>query len=204
MYVNAIQLFSNIIFLLIKVVCGLKTKPKPCFVVEVPFEPECCVWGDASFSLDDLIDSSRGNIDIFGEAVLADVERLKKIFFEEDARVFYCNAFVSGHGVFLLVVVTEFDVVGLAVFPAETDAPLLVDSDAVLTGSVTSELFKLVTRWCFKVVKFFSQINLNKPLSGSYSNLVSNGFNVLAVKYAFSGLVCESFYHGFNDNAWRY
>ena len=196
MRVNAAQLFCNTILLLIKIICGLKTKPKPCLVAEIPFEPERCIRGDASFPFDNLIDSSRGDVDVFSKPVLADTEWLKKIFFEEYTRVLYGNAVVvcTGHNLYLLVIVTEFGVTGLAAFPVEANAPLFVNSDAILPRSVTCELFKLVTRGRFQVV-LFSQINLNKPLPGSYCNLVGNGFNVLTIKDTFSGLVCERFYH---------
>ncbi len=46
----------------------------------------------------------------------------------------------------LLVVVDDLDVISVAIGPVEADAPLVVYSDAVLTGSVTAQLFETVAR----------------------------------------------------------
>ena len=42
------------------------------------------------------------------------------------------------------VVIDDFDVVGIAVFPAEADAPLLIDPDAELSVAASFECFQAV------------------------------------------------------------
>lgn len=44
------------------------------------------------------------------------------------------------------MVVDEFDVVGVAITPNETNAPLLIYPDAVLTVPVTVEAFQPIAR----------------------------------------------------------
>jgi len=45
-----------------------------------------------------------------------------------------------------LMVIGYFDIAGVPLFPLETDAPLIVDSDAILTLAVSFERFKPVRR----------------------------------------------------------
>jgi hypothetical protein len=45
------------------------------------------------------------------------------------------------------VIIRDFDVVGISSLPSETDAILLVDSNAVLTPAVPRESLEPVTRW---------------------------------------------------------
>ena len=51
------------------------------------------------------------------------------------------------------MVIRDFHVVGVAVFPAETDAPLVVDADAVLAFPVAFERFEPVARRHAQVFK---------------------------------------------------
>lgn len=44
------------------------------------------------------------------------------------------------------MIVDDLDVVGVAVDPAEADAPLVVDADAVLAGPVAAELLEAIAR----------------------------------------------------------
>jgi hypothetical protein len=44
------------------------------------------------------------------------------------------------------VIVDDFDFVGIFVLPAETNAELIVDSDAVTTGSIAAQGLQMVSR----------------------------------------------------------
>jgi hypothetical protein len=48
--------------------------------------------------------------------------------------------------VILSVVVRNVDIVGIALAPTETDSKLIVDSDAVLAGALSCELFQTKAR----------------------------------------------------------
>jgi hypothetical protein len=45
------------------------------------------------------------------------------------------------------VVIDNFDIVGTSVIPEETDAPLVVDADTVLTGAIALKQFETITGW---------------------------------------------------------
>jgi hypothetical protein len=45
------------------------------------------------------------------------------------------------------VVIHDLDIVCVATSPSETDSPLVVDSDAVLTLSATHQPFQSIPRW---------------------------------------------------------
>ena len=48
------------------------------------------------------------------------------------------------------MVVDDFGVVRITVFPGEADTSLLIDSDAVLAFTVAAEGFEVVARWHFQ------------------------------------------------------
>ena len=50
----------------------------------------------------------------------------------------------AGLSFFILMIIDNFDVVRIAMAPDKTDAPLLVDANAVLTCAVASERFQTV------------------------------------------------------------
>lgn len=51
------------------------------------------------------------------------------------------------------MVVGDADFVGIAVFPDEADAPLIVDTNAVLSPPVAAEGFKMIAWWGAQIVK---------------------------------------------------
>jgi len=48
----------------------------------------------------------------------------------------------AGRAVRFSVVIRDFDILRLVVLPAKTNSILIVDSDAVLAGSISRKLFK--------------------------------------------------------------
>jgi len=46
----------------------------------------------------------------------------------------------------LLVVIGDFDLVGVAIFPVKTDSQLIVDSDAVLASAIVMQPFQTIAR----------------------------------------------------------
>jgi hypothetical protein len=43
------------------------------------------------------------------------------------------------------VVINDFDLRHIAIFPTETDAPLVIDADAPLAGAVSFQRFQAIT-----------------------------------------------------------
>ena len=51
------------------------------------------------------------------------------------------------------MVVDDFHIVGIAVFPDKADAPLLVDANAVLAEAITFEGLESITRRCVQILE---------------------------------------------------
>ena len=51
------------------------------------------------------------------------------------------------------MVVDDLDIKGIAIFPLETDPPLPIDADAVLSGPVTVQRLKVVAGRHTKVIE---------------------------------------------------
>jgi len=49
------------------------------------------------------------------------------------------------------VIVYDLNVVGIAISPRETDAPLIIDSNTVLAGPIAAEFFKAIGWWHSKI-----------------------------------------------------
>lgn len=70
------------------------------------------------------------------------------------------------------VIVDDFDGFRVAVDPAETDAELIVDSDAVLATAVSFERFQAVAGWDAQVVKSAGNLQLAQlPASNGLESL---------------------------------
>ncbi len=88
--------------------------------------------------------------------VLGDPEWVEELLEQDFPGV---NGSDAGHGgLLLLVVVDDLDVLGPGVGPDETDAPLLVDPDAVLSGAVRLEGFEAVAGRGPEVVQRFGGV----------------------------------------------
>ena len=56
------------------------------------------------------------------------------------------------------VIIRYFDLVNVAIVPAKTDAALIVDADAVLSGSVAFQLLEAVSRRHCEIIQSGSGI----------------------------------------------
>ena len=69
------------------------------------------------------------------------------------------------------VVVSDLYLSGTIIGPSEANAVLVVDSDAVLTGSIAFELFETIARWDPQVLEILSLIQLVQFSSGNLPQL---------------------------------
>ena len=65
------------------------------------------------------------------------------------------------------MVIDDFNVMGIPFMPAETDAPLVVDADTPLPGSVAGELFKAIAGWDTQKIKSCGCMELFQLALGS-------------------------------------
>jgi hypothetical protein len=139
----------------VKVVSGLEVHPKSIRCAECSCQPKGGVRADTSFTVNDLVDAARGHSDRLGKTVLADAKRSEEVFQKNLAGV---NGLVCGSHNISSVIVGDFDIYWPSGCPREADAPLVVDSDAVLAFSVALQLFETVARWNAQVIDGFSGV----------------------------------------------
>jgi hypothetical protein len=61
-----------------------------------------------------------------------------------------------------LVVIDDFNIFCTRIRPAKTDTPLIIDTNAVLTGTITLECFKVITGRHPQIIKSTGDIELSK------------------------------------------
>jgi len=82
-----IESVSEAVLLPLKIEVGLEVDPKPWRDSEVAPQTQGRVRRDASVPMDNLVDSSRRNADVLGEAILRDAHGLEELLHEDLARV---------------------------------------------------------------------------------------------------------------------
>jgi hypothetical protein len=60
------------------------------------------------------------------------------------------------------VVVRDFDFFGMGTLPAETNAILIVNADAVLAQTVPTKLFEAIARWGSELRQFANTVDLSQ------------------------------------------
>jgi hypothetical protein len=83
------------------------------------------------------------------------------------------------------VVVDDFDVGRIAVLPAETDSPLIIDSNSILTPPISGESFQSISRWDPQISNGIRCIQ-DQKLSQSYTPNSAETLGVSALKDLFS------------------
>ena len=51
------------------------------------------------------------------------------------------------------MIVRNLDIKGVSVFPMKADSPLIIDADAVLSGSVALQSFQTVSGWYTQILQ---------------------------------------------------
>ena len=90
-----------------------------------------------------FIDSTWRDTRLLGHAILADAERAEEFLLENLARMNRGQLTSSTYS--LLMVIDDLDVVGITVFPTETDTPLVIDADTILALSVPNQLLESIS-----------------------------------------------------------
>jgi hypothetical protein len=89
----------------------------------------------------------------------------------------------------LLVVINDFHICGVTVFPTETDTPLVVDTDAPLPCSIASQQFEAVAGRHSQLIEFARGID-ELEFSPCYSlNLMRKLANKPPVKHRSRSLI---------------
>jgi len=94
------------------------------------------------------------------------------------------------------VIVHDFDLVGIAIFPYKADAPLVVDANAVLPCPVVLQGLKPVARWEAQGVKARCGVQLRELTPGNGVQCRRQAANVFTGEDAGGVLVRERLDHG--------
>jgi hypothetical protein len=131
----------------LEVVSSLQVDPELRRRTEVPTKSKGRVGRDATLSMDDLVDPPRRNVYVDGDTVLRDAERTDEVLEEHLAwmnRVELVHVISSSHLVTISVVIDDLDIRRPRRRPRETDPPLVVDADAVLTHPITLQRLETI------------------------------------------------------------
>lgn len=69
------------------------------------------------------------------------------------------------------MIIDDFDIVWAVRFPAKADVPLVIDTNGVLTLSVSLERFKAISGWNSEVIECCSSVNLGEFPQGNALNV---------------------------------
>jgi hypothetical protein len=94
-----------------------------------------------------------------------------------------------------LVIVDDPDVVGIAILPAETDPPLLIDPNAMLSRSAPLEFLESITGRDAEVLKLLGGVDEDELAEHRAMELSREAPDRLAVKQAFRVPVREALDH---------
>jgi hypothetical protein len=100
-----------------------------------------------------------------------------------------------------LVVIHDFNFPCLTFAPPETDPPLIVDADTMLTASITVQGLKAVARRGSKVINLDCRVDGKKFRSRTALNLVGNAPDRITSEERNRALVGEALDH--DDAAYR-
>ena len=60
------------------------------------------------------------------------------------------------------MVINDFHIFCTCIRPTKANTPLVVDTNAVLTGTITLECFKVIAGWYPQIIKLTSDLELSK------------------------------------------
>jgi hypothetical protein len=96
------------------------------------------------------------------------------------------------------MIIGDFNKKGVSVAPDKADAPLVINSNAVLPGAVAFQSFKAVSGWNAQVLKTDGVVREFQFPHGRPLNLNRQPGNIDAMKKAFRPVVFETHNHTFS------
>ena len=93
------------------------------------------------------------------------------------------------------MIVRHFDVVGIALLPAEADAPLVIDANAMLASAIARQSFQPIGRWNPQIVQALSDIELYQLAPRKAVQFGGKVAQELALKEPLGVLVAEGLDH---------
>jgi hypothetical protein len=106
-----------------------------------------------------------------------------------------------------LVVIRDFDFIGINPLPAETNPILIIDADTMLTASISLKAFQSVSWWNCELAQLPNPIELcqlatdDRPKLGWTSSPRSSAIDT--IEQVFGSRVRKGAYHGMYYNDYR-
>ena len=66
----------------------------------------------------------------------------------------------------------DFNIMRIAILPFKTNAPPIVDADAILPSSISAQFFQSIRRWNAQVIQGYSTIEHPQFAQGDLLNIV--------------------------------
>ena len=124
----------------VEVIVHLESEPERCRIPEVRCKAECRVCSDASLPVDNLVNPARRDPEVSAELVLTDVHWLQEFLIQDFTGMYRWDLLHF----FTSMVVDDFNVICVVILPSETDSPLSVDANTVLSFPFAGQGLKLI------------------------------------------------------------
>lgn len=124
---------------------ALKSEPKLGRNTKVFAQSQRGVGSDSAFPVHNSADAAGWNSDFPGESIDTDVHWLHELLEKNLSGMDRVKQFFVRHRSSLMIV-DDLDVVSVAIFPNEANAPLIINANAMLTLAVASQRFQAVAR----------------------------------------------------------
>jgi len=126
-----------------QVVTDLHAEPDSCAGAEIASQAHGGIHRDCALAVDDLADANGSDANIMRQAILSQTERLHEVLEQDFTGMDWGECVVHSH-LPLRMIINDFDISCLIVNPLEADAPLVIDANAILTGSFALELLETI------------------------------------------------------------
>lgn len=93
------------------------------------------------------------------------------------------------------MVVCDLDFKGISFDPLETDAPLIVDADTVLSSPVTSQYLEPVSWWNPQILQVDRILKKTEFASCKLEELARKALDTLPLPYGLGSSILEALYH---------
>jgi len=178
---------------LAQVIVGLEVDPEPCLHLEEITEAERVLAGDPPFAVDQLIEANIGDARTLGDCLLREPHRFDELLQQQRARGIQRDVVVGFHSA--LMVVGDFNVACVAIVPAKTDTPLIVDANTVPVFSVATEGFEMITRGNSQGFQLCRRGNETELVQCALLNVAGKLLRVAALENFGRFFATEALYH---------
>jgi hypothetical protein len=143
--------------------------------------------------MNNLVNPSRWDTDILGDSILRNSHWLEEIVKQDLARVDRRKLSSCHKGV--LVVVNDLYIIGVAILPTETNAPLVIDTDTILAAPSTFEFLQSIARRYSQIGQCLSGVQRDELSQHTSEKICRKPPDWLAAEQALRVPIREAFNH---------